>query len=99
MDRLKNKITKFALLKIESELTKSLELEKDGIDADNCNCYWKSVFRLPCKHQLLKAENIIPLDIVHPRWHILFHDGRGKAKSFINYKKKIFVFYLLLLLI
>jgi hypothetical protein len=84
LDQLKNRITKYALEKVESELIRSLDLVSNDESFDKCDCYYKYVFRLPCKHQLLAAPDVIPLDLVHSRWHILQHDGQGK-QCFVNF--------------
>lgn len=70
-----NKITNFAFVKIKNQLTKGLILEKEGkLNENECNCFVKKVWRLPCKHQLVehkKKFGVITVDIVHRRWRIM----------------------------
>jgi hypothetical protein len=80
LDLLKNRITKYALQKVESELIKSLSLTSNEEYLDSCDCIMRFVYRLPCKHQLLSAPETIPLEFVHSRWHIQYHDGRGMCR-------------------
>lgn len=72
---LMNRITSFALVKIKNQLTKGLILDKeDKLYEKKCTCFVKSVWRLPCKHQLVelkKKSGKITVDIVHPRWRIM----------------------------
>ena len=74
---LTGRITKFALESIYSEVVKSMSIENDDILTEDCTCEAKRVYVLPCKHQLAKAADLIPLEIVPSRWHILSYDGRG----------------------
>lgn len=85
------RVTKYALEKIHDELSESLKLKESSEKADeeDCCCDARRVYLLPCRHQLLRAPEVVPLEVVHSRWHILLHNGQGTKKKIDTYLKTI----------
>ncbi|CAO3656795.1 unnamed protein product [Mucor hiemalis] len=85
LNQLKNRITKFALEKVESELIESLNINSNDVSTpEDCTYYNKHVLRLPCRHQLLVVSELVPLDIIHSRWHIAEFNGQGNLLTWDN---------------
>ncbi|OBZ87760.1 hypothetical protein A0J61_04188 [Choanephora cucurbitarum] len=64
------KATLFALIEIAKELIEGLNEKEEGRLSDTCSCFIK-IWRLPCRHKLLKCienENTLIIGDIHPRW-------------------------------
>lgn len=85
MQSLRGRITSYAFDRIRFEVIDSLASKTDPdhvshVDpvTSRCLCVMRKAFRLPCRHKLEAYEGPIPLSAVNQRWHIIYHNGRGK---------------------
>ena len=66
VQQLQGKVSKFAMNKIKLEFVKLLS-GPSCMPLAQCNCYYRSSYRLPCKHVLCQFD-AIPLNIIAKRW-------------------------------